>query len=152
MKETVFEILSEIQKWITLILPIITFGSLIVPKIRKWIKRKLRELIGIQEIQDKTNEIQQEISSMKQQINLIETTLNNHLDRDKEKVEAQMYNLKDSLMRSFHFYINRGYITLEELNTLQDVYKSYRKFGGNGVFKALWENKILELPDKPPKE
>ena len=53
-------------------------------------------------------------------------------------------------MRSFHFYIDRGYITLEERNTLQDVYKSYRKFHGNGVFQEFWEEKILKLPDKPP--
>ena len=84
------------------------------------------------------------------QINNIENTLNSHLEKDQEKLEAQMFNLKESLMRSFHFYVDRGYITLEERNTLQDVYNSYRKFNGNGVFKEFWEEKILKLPDKPP--
>ena len=143
MIEEVLGFLSESWKWIATIIEILCVVCFTVPKIRNKIKDALQNFIGLKDIK-------KEITAMKEQIDKIEKTLDSHLENDKEKLEAQMFNLKESLMRSFHFYLDRGYITLEERNTLQDVYKSYRKFHGNGVFQEFWEEKILKLPDKPP--
>ena len=143
MGEQFLEFLSSFWKWTATIIEILCVICFTVPKIRNKIKDALQNFIGLKDLK-------KEIKTMKDQIDKIEKTLNSHLENDKEKLEAQMFNLKESLMRSFHFYKDRGYITLEERNTLQDVYKSYRKFNGNGVFQEFWEEKILKLPDKPP--
>ena len=143
MGEQLLGLLSESWKWIATAIEVLCVICFTVPKIRNKVKDALQNFIGLKELKG-------EIKSMKEQIDKIEKTLDSHLEKDKEKLEAQMFNLKESLMRSFHFYIDRGYITLEERNTLQDVYKSYRKFHGNGVFQEFWEGKILKLPDKPP--
>ena len=143
MGEQFLEFLSNSWKWTATIIEILCVICFTVPKIRNKIKDALQNFIGLKDLK-------KEIKTMKDQIDKIEKTLNSHLGNDKEKLEAQMFNLKESLMRSFHFYVDRGYITLEERNTLQDVYKSYRKFNGNGVFQEFWEQKILKLPDKPP--
>ena len=143
MMEQVFNFLENSWKWVAILIEILCVVCFTIPKIRNKIKDSLQNFIGLKELNN-------EFKRMKEQIDNIEKTLNSHLDKDKEKLEAQMFNLKESLMRSFHFYIDRGYITLEERNTLQDVYNSYRKFHGNGVFQEFWEGKILKLPDKPP--
>lgn len=143
MGEQFLEFLSSSWKWTATIIEILCVICFTVPKIRNKIKDALQNFIGLKDLK-------KEIKTMKDQIDKIEKTLNSHLEKDQEKLEAQMFNLKESLMRSFHFYIDRGYITLEERNTLQDIYKSYRKFNGNGVFQEFWEEKILKLPDKPP--
>lgn len=145
MLEEVLSFLSESWKWVATLIEILCVICFTVPKIRNKTKDALQNFIGLKDIKN-------EIKGMKEQIDKIEKTLDSHLEKDKEKLEAQMFNLKESLMRSFHFYLDRGYITLEERNTLQDVYKSYRKFNGNGVFQEFWEEKILKLPDKPPKK
>jgi hypothetical protein len=62
-----------------------------------------------------------------------------------------MNGLKDSLLSSFHFYEDRGYITLEELEVLSDVYNSYIELNGNGLIQSRWENVICKLPAHPPK-
>ena len=143
MGEQFLEFLSNSWKWTATIIEILCVICFTVPKIRNKIKDALQNFIGLKDLK-------KEIKTMQDQIDKIEKTLNSHLGNDKDKLEAQMFNLKESLMRSFHFYVDRGYITLEERNTLQDVYKSYRKFNGNGVFQEFWEQKILKLPDKPP--
>lgn len=143
MGEQFLEFLTDFWKWLGALIEVLCVICFTIPKIRNKIKDALQNFIGLRELNN-------EIKSMKEQIDKIEKTLNSHLEKDKEKLEAQMFNLKESLMRSFHFYLDRGYITLEERNTLQDVYKSYRKFHGNGVFQEFWEEKILKLPDKPP--
>ena len=143
MGEQVLDFLLNSWKWTAALIEAICVICFTIPKIRNKIKDSLQSFIGLKELK-------QEIQSIKTQVDNIEKTLNSHLEKDQEKLEAQMFNLKESLMRSFHFYIDRGYITLEERNTLQDVYKSYRKFHGNGVFQEFWEGKILKLPDKPP--
>ena len=143
MGEQILKFLSDFWNWFAIGIEILCVFCFTVPKIRNKIKDALQNFIGLKDLKN-------EIKSMKEQINKIEQTLDSHLEKDKEKLEAQMFNLKESLMRSFHFYLDRGYITLEERNTLQDVYKSYRKFHGNGVFQEFWEEKILKLPDKPP--
>ena len=142
MGEQILNFFSESWKWVATIIEVVCVVCFTIPKIRNKVRDALRSFIGLKELTT-------EMKSMKTQISKIEKTLDSHLEKDKEKLEAQMFNLKESLMRSFHFYLDRGYITLEERNTLQDVYKSYRKFHGNGVFQEFWEEKILKLPDKP---
>ena len=143
--EALKEVFLKINEFCVISLPILSFFTLVIPKTRKWIGTKIKQFFGIETLK-------QEIASLKDENKKFNEKLEKHIDKDEDKMLAQMSNLKHSLMREFAFYIDRGYITLEERNTLQDVYKSYRKFHGNGVFQEFWEEKILKLPDKPPKK
>lgn len=44
-------------------------------------------------------------------------------------------------------YIDRGYITRDEYDTLQELYKPYKKLGGNGSGTKIM-NEIEKLPLK----
>lgn len=44
-------------------------------------------------------------------------------------------------------YIDRGYITKDEYDTLQELYKPYKKLGGNGSGTKIM-NEIEKLPIK----
>ena len=123
---------------------------MIIPKIRKWLKSKLQTFLGLDEIHKDIKSGFNKMDNLEAQIKELQSSFNQHLDQDSEKIKAQLANLRDSLMRAFNFYISRGYITLEELTSLQEVYKSYRYFNGNGLFKKKWEEEILKLPNQPP--
>ena len=44
-------------------------------------------------------------------------------------------------------YIERGWITKDEYDTLQDLYKPYKKLGGNGSGTKIM-NEVEKLPLK----
>lgn len=150
MRGEFLSVLIILNKWVSLVLPILTFLGLIIPKIRKWLKSKLQTFLGLDEIHKDIKSGFNKMDNLEAQIKELQSSFNQHLDQDSEKIKAQLANLRDSLMRAFNFYISRGYITLEELTSLQEVYKSYRYFNGNGLFKKKWEEEILKLPNQPP--
>jgi len=46
-------------------------------------------------------------------------------------------------------YIKRGYVTIDELDNLEQyLYKPYEKLGGNGTAKTVME-KVRQLPHNP---
>ena len=135
-------VLTIINKWASLVLPILTLLGLIIPKIRKWLKSKLQTFLGLDEIHKDIKSGFNKMDNLEAQIKELQSSFNQHLDQDSEKIKAQLANLRDSLMRAFNFYISRGYITLEELTSLQEVYKSYRYFNGNGLFKKNGKKKF----------
>lgn len=48
-------------------------------------------------------------------------------------------------------YIDRGYITVDELNSLTKyLYEPYKALGGNGIAEKLY-NKVIQLPNEPLK-
>ena len=123
-------------------LPILSFFGLVIPKTRNWIGKKIKHFFGI-------DCLKQEVASLKEENQKLNDKLENHISRDEDKLLAQLSSLKHNLMRDFSYYVDRGYISLEELDILQEVYNSYRKSGGNGLFQKKWEEQILKLPDKP---
>lgn len=66
------------------------------------------------------------------------------LDLLKKAVMAQQH---DTLYRLTDEYLNRGYITLAELDNLEYIYESYEDLGGNGSGEYRY-NKCKELPLK----
>lgn len=145
----IIDFFSQISVFAVTVLPIFTLCGLIVPKMRKWLIKNFREIFGVNELRGDIDGIKNDLAAVKDQIACIEKNLNEHIVKDEDKLKAQMVTLKDTLMRAFSFYMDRKYITLEELDTLQDVYNAYIRFNGNGVFKAKWENEILKLPNIP---
>lgn len=76
--------------------------------------------------------------------------------REKERdqlVETEIGSLKkallalehDTLYKLANYYIERGYITVDELDNLRYIYESYTSLGGNSTGSYLYE-KCLALP------
>ena len=54
----------------------------------------------------------------------------------------------DRLIHLCHKYVERGYITVDELSDLNKyLYQPYRKLGGNGTAELLF-NKVTNLPNE----
>ena len=66
---------------------------------------------------------------------------------DKQKlIEAGMLAiLHDRLYQLGREYIERGWITLEELKNMEYLYESYHALGGNGTGTEIWE-RVKNLP------
>lgn len=66
---------------------------------------------------------------------------------DKQKlIEAGMLAiLHDRLYQLGREYIERGWITLEELKNMEYLYNSYHDLGGNGTGTEIWE-RVKNLP------
>jgi len=77
--------------------------------------------------------------------------LGSRLDRRLERHSAE----KDLLLGIAHMelvfygmqYIERGWISKDEYDTLQDLYKPYKKLGGNGSGTKIM-NEVEKLPLK----
>lgn len=147
--------LGSILRWVTLTLEIITVLFVAIPKTRDVLKAWLRKASGYEALHNEFNknrtEVNEVIDKMRQDIFSINQKLTDHTQLDALKLEGLMNSLKDSLLSSFHFYEERGYITLEELEVLEDVYNSYSALGGNGLIQIRWEQNICKLPSKPNK-
>lgn len=155
------DILTIFSQYSSLILPIITLLILIIPKLRVILKKGLRNIIGIGEINDKLDKVNEQSDNFKQEISKtienLETQFDSlhrkfdqHTELDEKKLLNQVATAKNSLMSAFYFYIDRKYITIEELNVLEELYSSYSEIGGNGVIKKMWENDISKLPNRKP--
>lgn len=148
--------LGSVLRWVTLTLEIITVLFVAIPKTRDVLKAWLRRASGYEALRNDFNENRTEVNEiidkMRQDIFSINQKLTDHTQLDALKLEGLMNSLKDSLLTSFHYYEERGYITLEELEVLGDVYNSYTALNGNGLIKTRWEQSICKLPFKPPKK
>ncbi|MBO0485936.1 hypothetical protein [Vagococcus fluvialis] len=61
-------------------------------------------------------------------------------------VESNLALAHDKLYEKCTQYINRGYITIGELDNLEYIFTSYKKLGGNGTGEHLYlEAKKLPL-------
>lgn len=67
--------------------------------------------------------------------------------KDYKKESEEQVNIKigmvallhDSLFRNCEIYINKGEISVNELDNLESLYSSYHALGGNGTGTALYE-------------
>lgn len=72
-------------------------------------------------------------------------------DRSSEKVDAQTEALKvlmiDRVRSLGRAYIAQGHVTLEDKETIKEMYDSYKGLGGNGHLKTLM-NEVEKLEVK----
>ena len=153
MLDKIYSIITSISQWAVAVIPILTLMGLCVPKVREWLAKKLESILGLQKIEQSVKEgnkvvegLKQELVDVRKEISELKEKTDLHIEKDKDKIEGLKCSLKACLLSSFHFYIERGYITFEELSVLQDVFDAYLELHGNGAIKAQWENKILKLP------
>lgn len=56
------------------------------------------------------------------------------------------------LLQECNKYLDRGYITVEELDSLTKyLFDPYKALGGDGVAEKIY-NKVCQLPDETPKD
>lgn len=53
--------------------------------------------------------------------------------------------LRDRVVQAYYHYIERGWITLHELEAAEKMYTEYHNLGGNGTVTKLMED-LRELP------
>lgn len=57
----------------------------------------------------------------------------------------------DRIYNLCEIYLNRGYVTLDELENLEYIYKPYKMLGGNGTGERLYEQ-VNALPHTKKEE
>lgn len=73
--------------------------------------------------------------------------LKRKVDEQELLKEGMLAILHDRLYQIGREYIERGWITLEELKNMEYLYNSYAALGGNGTGKEIWE-RVKSLPVK----
>lgn len=73
--------------------------------------------------------------------------LKKKVDEQELLKEGMLAILHDRLYQMGREYIERGWITFEELKNMEYLYNSYAALGGNGTGKEIWE-RVKNLPVK----
>lgn len=72
-------------------------------------------------------------------------------ERFKKIESANLALLHDMIYQQCSFFFEQGWISVDDLENLEYIWKGYKGLGGNGTGEALY-NKVVALPHKPPKE
>lgn len=68
------------------------------------------------------------------------------------KIEsANLALLHDMIYQQCSCFLEQGWISVDDLENLEYIWKGYKGLGGNGTGEALY-TKVVALPHKPPKE
>lgn len=70
-------------------------------------------------------------------------------NRFKKLEYANKAILHDKIYKQCSEFIKNGWVSIEDLENLDYLYRSYREHNGNGTGEALYK-KVLELPNVPP--
>ena len=71
-----------------------------------------------------------------------------HLNQQiKQITDSDLIILKDRILQSCRYFITKGYITVAARENITEMYNCYRKMGGNGTGKIIYEQ-AMELKIK----
>ena len=71
-----------------------------------------------------------------------------HLNQQiKQITDSDLIILKDRILQSCRYFITKGYITVAARENITEMYQCYRKMGGNGTGKIIYEQ-AMELKIK----
>lgn len=65
----------------------------------------------------------------------------------KQITDSDLIILKDRILQSCRYFITKGYITVAARENITEMYQCYRKMGGNGTGKIIYEQ-AMELKIK----
>lgn len=69
-----------------------------------------------------------------------------------QKIEsANLALLHDKIYQQCISFLEQGWISVDDLENLEYIWKGYKGLGGNGTGEALY-NKVVSLPHKPTME
>lgn len=62
-------------------------------------------------------------------------------------MKAQQAQMRNQMLVQYHFYIDRGYITDDEMDDWENQYQAYHCLGANGVLDKR-RDELMHLPSK----
>ncbi|MBO0438978.1 hypothetical protein [Candidatus Enterococcus ikei] len=85
----------------------------------------------------------------------ISTNIFKQLKNSKQQTEQRFKNLEEANLALLHdkiyqqcsFFLEQGWIPVDDLENLDYIWRGYYGLGGNGTGEALYK-KVLELPNK----
>lgn len=162
----VVSIVAGISAFCAMLIPIITLGSMAIPPIRKKFTLAMKKDMEIDSIKESIDGVKDNLSTFKKEYYSTHEDLTNkmiaieksvtentgkmdaHLASSEKRMQTDLCLLRETLITKFKFFKEQGYVTYDELESLQIAYTQYREMGGNGVIKHKWETEILKLPIK----
>ncbi|EOS7870849.1 hypothetical protein D7L76_RS07155 [Enterococcus hirae] len=65
-----------------------------------------------------------------------------------QKIEsANLALLHDKIYQQCSYFLEKGWVSIDDLENLEYIWKGYKELGGNGTGEALY-NKVIALPHK----
>lgn len=149
---------------------ILIFGTLIVIAIKNvwdmidYFKNKYSEKFNkdVQKLEDKKAFEQCYLTSKNQHQEVLDICKNfenklNSIEESVEKLsnkvnrltESDMHDIKQYIVREYHYYITKGWIDDYSLDSILLRYEDYKEEGGNSYIKTLI-GEIKALPKQPP--
>lgn len=64
---------------------------------------------------------------------------------------ANVAILHDKIYKQCSGYLEEGWVSIDDLENLEYLWRGYHQLGGNGTGETLYK-KVLDLPNIPPKE
>ena len=93
----------------------------------------------------------QELSAWRKDIdaknNALEKELHHLNQQIKQITDSDLIILKDRILQSCRYFITKGYITVAARENITEMYQCYKKMGGNGTGKIIYEQ-AMELKIK----
>jgi len=79
----------------------------------------------------------------------------NQVKKSKDKTEQRFKNLEfanvallhDKIYQQCSFFIGQGWVSVDDLENLEYLWRGYHNLGGNGTGEILY-NKVKDLPNK----
>lgn len=71
------------------------------------------------------------------------------MEQDAIKMGLQSL-LRSEITKAYYKYMEKGWIPIYALESLESVYKNYKALGQDGVMGGLWEE-LIALPHTQPK-
>lgn len=62
-------------------------------------------------------------------------------------MKSQQAQMRTKLLELYHFYMNQGFISEDDLEDWENQYQAYHELGKNGVLDARREQ-LLKLPSE----
>ena len=116
--------LEEIKLWLGIATALTTVAT--------YIFRPLKKLREYHERRKKIHLLPEEFCNVNERLQLLEN--------------AQIASLHDKIYNKCHYYIEAGWVSLDDLENLDYLYSAYKALGGNGTAKILYE-KVKKLPN-----
>jgi len=139
---TILQISLYIGAISAIIAALIKVSQIVIKKTTKWVNSK----VGTTQQDEAIKKIDQKIEELTKSIQDIAEKLNNHFEKDAIRDEAQLAQLRDRLQQAIVYYQSRGFATVDEKRTVEQLYVSYKKLNGNGIIDNYWKM-FIELPD-----
>ena len=131
--------------WGSVLLSIVTTGAL---AFCGWCWKQLRtykKLLDEKKEEAMDNAIDEKIEPVKQDIQQLRDYVATIDVSEKHKMDLIVSSYRYRLTQLCRLYLNRGFITTDEYDQLNEFYHLYTGLGGNGEAK-LWFERAIQLP------